>query len=372
MSGREKVLIVTTSIGSKSVFRRFLKEYSRVDPTGYDAKLLIIGDKKTPDLDFERMPEHEAFVGKGFGFEYLDWKSQEPIMSSAPHMEDLIPWNRTTRRNIGYLIGYLQKYDAIITVDDDNYPVGRDFLKSHLANLACRGPLEVFEPQGKGVQWHNPCSFMENHIIPRGFPIEYRYSKPKTVKKTRANHGGVVVSAGFWLGDPDIDALTRVEGNPKNTTVKNIRLKRNFCLSGRVMAPFNSQNTAIRTDAIPALFLSAKIGRYDDIWAGYMLKALLYVTEELVMYGRPFVTQERNNHDLLNDLQLEMYGMRNTIPFTTELLNAANEIKTEGKKGSYLELTKELCTRLANESKVFGFYHQDMLRWTDLLENLRK
>ena len=36
-------------------------------------------------------------------------------------------------------------------------------------------------------------------------------------------------------------------------------------------SPFNSQNTALSAKIIPAYPLSPKVGRYDDIWASYVI-----------------------------------------------------------------------------------------------------
>jgi len=98
-----------------------------------------------------------------------------------------------------------------------------------------------------------------------------------------------IVNAGLWLDDPDVDAITRL-CNDIVTTECHSRPAFFFCnlhcllvLMGRqrytrdssyVMAngtwcPFNSQNTALHRDLIPAYVLSPLIGRMDDIWARF-------------------------------------------------------------------------------------------------------
>ena len=77
-------------------------------------------------------------------------------------------------------------------------------------------------------------------------------------------------------------------------------------------SPFNSQNTALHRDVIPAYFLSPRTGRYDDIWASYVVDAIAGHLGDLIAFGHPLVRQERNPHDLWRDLDQERPGMRLT------------------------------------------------------------
>lgn len=98
-----------------------------------------------------------------------------------------------------------------------------------------------------------------------------------------------VVNAGLWLDDPDVDAITRLcndivatefDARPACFCAVHCLLALTFWSrytrdSSYVMAngtwcPFNSQNTALHRDLIPAYVLSPLIGRMDDIWARYI------------------------------------------------------------------------------------------------------
>jgi len=363
----KKVMIVTTSIGDEAVFKRFFRAYARVDVSSLHAKLLVVGDKNTACTRFSHLPEHERLVEKGFEFEYLGVEEQTGIMQSKPYMEDLIPWKRIQRRNIGYLSAYKSGYDVVVTVDDDNFPINESFLKDHLANLTADN-LRVLHPKKDRLSWFNPCSVLPNHIVHRGFPIEHRYDPMRVMEKTNMCGGTVVVSEGFWIGDPDIDAIARIEGNPRNTRVGKISQLKNFCVSGRLLSPFNSQNTAFRREVIPTLFLSSKIGRYDDIWASYFLKALLYVTGDFVMYGKPIVRQERNAHNSFNDLKNEIFGMQNTKAFVDELMEFVLNERDGLLKLSYFNMAKKVSEVMLRQSVKFNWYYLDILRWLELLE----
>ena len=66
-------------------------------------------------------------------------------------------------------------------------------------------------------------------------------------------------------------------------------------------SPFNSQNTALSAKIIPAYPLSPKVGRYDDIWAGYAVLAIADHLDHATMFGFPLVKQERNPHNYFKD-----------------------------------------------------------------------
>jgi hypothetical protein len=72
-------------------------------------------------------------------------------------------------------------------------------------------------------------------------------------------------------------------------------------------------------DALPAYFLSPYTGRYDDIWASYVLTRIAEHLDHAVCFGEPLVRQERNPHDLWKDLDMERNGMIMTDDFCAAL-----------------------------------------------------
>ena len=60
----------------------------------------------------------------------------------------------------------------------------------------------------------------------------------------------------------------------------------------------------------------------DDIWASYYIESLNYK----VVYNKPTVYQDRNDHDLSIDLEKEMVGYKNTLTFLQRL----NDIEVTG------------------------------------------
>jgi hypothetical protein len=62
----------------------------------------------------------------------------------------------------------------------------------------------------------------------------------------------VVVNAGLWLGDPDVDAVTRI---CNDINAEQYTREQSFALARGTWCPFNSQNTALWRGVIPAYCL---------------------------------------------------------------------------------------------------------------------
>ncbi|MCP4381604.1 MAG: hypothetical protein GY798_09350, partial [Hyphomicrobiales bacterium] len=139
------------------------------------------------------------------------------------------------------------------------------------------------------------------HLWHRGYPLQllrsrdYSQSTPKPVQ--------VDVQADFWDGDPDVDAICRMEHGP------DVRFDpTSFPFSSTSVSPFNSQNTILSRDAVSHFPMLPGIGRMDDIWAAYHLQWLGFS----VAYGPATVRQNRNPHDLTQNFNDEVFGYQHT------------------------------------------------------------
>ena len=126
------------------------------------------------------------------------------------------------------------------------------------------------------------------------------------------------VLAGLWLGDPDIDAVERIVKAPNLVNYSTL-LGSGVVVAKRNFSPFNSQNTAFVGELAPLMMVLPGVGRYDDIWGSYIAQRIMWELGWQVMYGKPFVYQERNPQRLISNLEKETYGMRNTLDFCTDL-----------------------------------------------------
>jgi hypothetical protein len=307
-----KTTIVTTTINLPVLLPKYAdnaKSYGH-----NDLDFVVIGDRKSP-------PQTATFckaVSRDYACTYLDIPAQQEYLARFPDLWNHLRFDSIQRRNIGILLAWEHGADVIITIDDDNFVMNQDFVGLH--NIV--GSVRDLPTYGSTSGWFNVCSFLEAdrgvEFYHRGYPSNLRWREDNQfVSSFRARHQ-VTVNAGFWLDNPDIDALTRMERQPVVRGFKSAWTG-NFALQPGTWSPFNSQNTALMRDAVPAYFLSPYVGRYDDIWASYILTRIAEHFGHVISFGEPLVRQERNPHDLWRDLDVERNGMIMTGDFCEAL-----------------------------------------------------
>ena len=283
-----KKVIVTTTINAPTKAIRLFDAMA-------DWELIVIGDLKTPsDYRLER------------GL-YVDPDTQAKYDRA---LSDAIGWNSIQRRNIGMLMAHDMGAEIIALVDDDNVPMpgwGQELLvgKEVEANYY-QTALPVFDPVGAtnhSELWH------------RGYPLQLLPKRDYTTKSRRRVK--VDVQADFWNGDPDIDAICRMEHAP-NCKFDDAC----FPIASNKPAPFNSQNTFLSREALQEYFLFPHIGRMDDIWGAYYLQAKGFA----VVFNKASVYQERNVHDLVVDMRKEYLGYENNLQLVEALATDSEAI----------------------------------------------
>ena len=149
------------------------------------------------------------------------------------------------------------------------------------------------------------------------------------------------VAAGLWFGDPDIDAVERIARRPNVHQVSE-SVRDGLVVDSNSFTPFNSQNTAYLASIAPLMLLITEVGRYDDIWAAYISERIMRESGYHILFGKPFVWQERNPHNLLKDLKDELLGMEYTKRFCDDLLGMDLGNGTMDKMYRLFELLEEL------------------------------
>eukprot|EP00290_Baffinella_frigidus_P006617 CAMPEP_0180124328 /NCGR_PEP_ID=MMETSP0986-20121125/4591_1 /TAXON_ID=697907 /ORGANISM="non described non described, Strain CCMP2293" /LENGTH=370 /DNA_ID=CAMNT_0022063657 /DNA_START=35 /DNA_END=1147 /DNA_ORIENTATION=- len=306
-----RIGLVTTTIYVPTAIHSYIK--NAVENGNKDALFVITGDKKTPA---EAQPFCEA-CAKEFDVEVIYQTPEDQIawLEKYPELKEEIPWNSIQRRNLAILLAFERGCDVIVTIDDDNYFVeGQDFLGEHSQPIR-----EVGAPHTavrSSSRWINICEFLEDknkvEFYPRGYPMDQRFTDPRPIYKSETQSRKVVVNGGLWLDDPDVDAITRLCND-----ISAVRYTReeSFTMAKGTWCPFNSQNTAIAREVIPAYCLSPRVGRYDDIWASFVVLAIADHFDHAVMFGFPLVKQERNPHNYFKDHQAERIGLEHTADF---------------------------------------------------------
>ena len=226
------------------------------------------------------------------GAEVLTVEDQERLDKG---LSDALGWSCIQRRNMGFLHAYRGGADVIASVDDDNIP-----LPDWGTNVRVGLPTEceVFEAVDPATRAFEPLAVTSaNHLWHRGFPLTelprraYRSVGTKQITPQ--------IEASLWLGDPDVDAVCRLEHSPYLD-----ELTGPMPFASPLIAPFNSQNTFIAREWLPEYMCFIDVGRYDDIWASYHVQAL----GASVIFSAASVVQKRNPHDILNDFREEVMG----------------------------------------------------------------
>jgi len=274
--------IVTTSIYSPS---KALLKFAKMK----DWVVVVIGDLKTPHKEYDDI-DNVIYLSPD------EQKQRYPLLSEA------IGWNCIMRRNIGFIEAYRMGAKVVATIDDDNIPYdnwGKDILVGKEVEMDCWDTdLICFDPL-----------YATNHkeLWHRGFPIQLLALRngTKSVKKITVD-----VQAGFWDGDPDIDAICRFEHDPNCSFDCNC-----FPFTTNTFSPFNSQNTFLSRDILKNYFVMPHVGRMDDIWASYYVEAKGYN----VAYSEATVRQDRNAQDITANMEKEYIGYSNNLKLLEDL-----------------------------------------------------
>jgi hypothetical protein len=309
-----KIGLATTTINEPLLLTKYAadaKEYATIN--NCEIFFVVAGDRKTPESS--RILCEKISGDTGIEIEYLDPNEQLTICSGEKNLTALLKWDCIQRRNIAGLRSLQKGAEIIMYIDDDNHITNGNYFADHLHEFisqnnqiesSSNGYLNIMRSAiGNGVG---------NRTYPRGFPFALRDSSPK-VEISTAQYK-VAANAGLWLEEADIDAVTRIATKP---IVDSYNISENATLALGTWTPINSQNTAFLAKFMPGYFLSSEVGRYDDIYAGYVFQKLTNHFGYSTSYGKPIVTQHRNEHDLLIDLQHELSGMRN-IDFIVEFI----------------------------------------------------
>ena len=275
-----------------------------------DVKVWVVGDRKTPASAALAARDVSQ---KGLETVYFDLTQQDDWGRAFPFYET-VPYNTDGRRVFGYLKALEEGCAVLISIDDDNFPTEDDFVGHHIkTGREWRGGL-TREPQG----FHNICEYLtfepQRLVYPRGFPFELRGQPNRAEPVHRGESARVGVREGLWLGEPDVDATTWLNGRIKATQYNG---PDTFVLDQTTWSPVNTQNTSVVRDLIPAFIFvtmghpvpGGKLDRYGDIWGGYFLLALMRGTPFHVAFGRPLVDHRRNPHNYVDDMRYEFWGV---------------------------------------------------------------
>jgi hypothetical protein len=276
-----RVALCTTTINVPHV----LKLYRACDP---DVRMFVAGDLKTDKNILQLLPQLGDCV---FLREADAWKCSA-----------LIGWNSIQRRNIAFLEALKWGADIIVSIDDDNAPTSTNYFEQITEPL--RKPFSGI--CASASNWFDVGQLLVPRAPHRGYPRHI----PHSAYYEAITGAKVGVAAGICLGDPDIDATTRLALAPEVHQVSQL-LEAGVLVNPHAWTVFNSQNTAILREFVPAWGMLPFVGRMDDIYASLICQRVMRERGMGVHFGRPFVWQSRNEHNLVKDLRGEVDGYEN-------------------------------------------------------------
>ena len=311
-----KKSIVLTTINKPNININKLIKLSKKNKSD----LIIIGDLKTP---------HNFKVSYG---NYFDTNNQKKLTFK---FAKVCPFNSYARKNIGYLISFKNRIETIIETDDDNYPKENffKFLKlEHRVN-------EIKEKSWINI--YSKFTTKDIDIWPRGLPLDKINLSPNFKKKKIRKK--FLLKQGVCDGNPDVDAIYRIINKDIN-----IKFKNNFKLSlGKAFSPINSQNTIWNKEIFPLMYLPVTCTmRATDIWRGLVALNIMQNNNETALFFGTTMHQNRNKHNLSNDLREE-------IPLYKNISTAYNILKKlklkKGIKNYSINLIKSYEALIEND-----------------------
>jgi len=294
VSGRFKLGVVSTTIHDESGYLPF--DTQAAESPFSQIGFYVAGDLGTPDFDTAKFSSPIVFLSPA---------EQEQFRCSAE-----IGWNKIMRRNLALLRCIADQPDFILLIDDDNLPPP-DYFRNWYRVLTSEPRCALHStPAGSGGRtWHNYLRTADTpvEIYPRGFPISER---GRWTPELQAMASGTVPPSDVWLyqgislGDPDVDATTRLAIAPRLQRVDEL----DYVLRD-VWSPYNTQNTIVARQLFPLACVWPHCGRYDDIFASFTWQQFAFSQRKYIHIGNALNHQQHRTRDLLADLRSEIEGM---------------------------------------------------------------
>lgn len=244
-----------------------------------DYKLIVVGDKKTP----------------------ADWRCQNVSFLSVDceqtasfALTQKLPYNHYCRKMLGYLYAIKNGADFIVDTDDDNIPKqGWDFPPfdgafMHIAEN--KGFINIYNYYTKQKIWA------------RGLPLSL-INRENTIGEPIKTEAQIGIWQGLADEDPDVDAIYRLVFDEPCYFDE----KPPIVLAKGTVSPFNTQNTMIRKELFPLMYLPSYVTfRFTDILRGLIAQPLMWHYGYNLGFTNATVIQKRNPHDYFKDFLSEI------------------------------------------------------------------
>lgn len=272
----------------QNTFTKYIVITSIFDPTEAvtefsnmeDYKLIVVGDKKTP---------------AGWQADNVIFLPVEEQQAMQFELSKVLPYNHYCRKMLGYLKAISLGAEWIVDTDDDNIPKENWTFPKFDQHFDCIADNLGFV----NIYQH----FSKQKIWPRGLPLRLINTKNNFDKLLTQQR----VKIGVWQGladeDPDVDAIYRLT----NDEPCFFEEKNPVVLGKGTVTPFNTQNTMIRKELFPLMYLPTFVTfRFTDILRGLVAQPIMWLYDYQLGFVNATVIQKRNPHDYMKDFISEL------------------------------------------------------------------
>ena len=296
MSAEQKKFIVITSIFEPT---EAVTAFAKLQ----DHSLIVVGDKKSP---------------AGWQCDNVDYLSVDKQNELDFNIRPLLPYNHYCRKMLGYLHAMKQGADIIIDTDDDNIP------KANWVFPPLTGRFDAIKEDAGFVNIYE--LYTDQHIWPRGLPLNHIRKHGQVAQHLTTADCNVGIWQGLADEDPDVDAIYRLTSDEPCYFKERgpVVLKKNS------LVPFNTQNTLVRKELFPLLYLPTFVTfRFTDILKGLVAQPIMWLYGYELGFTDATVVQKRNPHDYFKDFvsEIPMYeNIERVIDITTGAISAGKSI----------------------------------------------
>jgi len=305
-----------------------------------DNTVVVVGDDKTPadwcceNVAFLPIARHQDVGG---------------------HLNDILPHNHYCRKMIGYLYSMREGAQSIIDTDDDNIP------KENWRFPAMQGPFACLPPDRGFVNIYQ--LYTRHKIWPRGLPLRLVSRQFDLARELSPR----ACTVGIWQGladeDPDVDAVYRLTSD-----VACLFEEREPVVLGEgTISPFNTQNTLVRKELFPLLYLPTHVTfRFTDILRGLVAQPIMWLYGYQLGFTNATVVQKRNPHDYMKDFvsEIPMYEHGERVIDIVGSAIVASRSMQDNLFNAYEALEKEHVVE-KKELNVLMAWFRDVARVTD-------
>ena len=296
-----KACVVFCTIRKTDSFRQYARNFLEHN---HSPDVIIVDEQgDTRPLIKKELEEFSVeFYGQR---ERQEWFKKNNVDSQT------VPAKTTDVIGFSLLVAYPRKYDMLLFIDDDTYPLNNDFIGEHWKSLTSR-KMPIVSSKNR---WVNPHPF----AYPRGYPYSVRnWMSLSNFYEKKGCQKGAVLNMGLWNKVPDLNAidylyfgsLKGLYEDPYHEQIPND----SYILEHDSFMPLSRMNVSFKPKVIPAFYQLTGdeygVGRYGDVFSGLFLMKIAAHLGDNISYGVPTCLHDKEPRDVFKDIKSEMESVK--------------------------------------------------------------